>query len=319
VPLLGASASGGSDDRDNSGTSAQPGTRPYGWPVAQLTIGEVSRLIGVPVPTLRSWELRYGVVQPQVTRGGHRRYRPQDVATLQALSTAVGRGIAPRTAAQALRTAHRRDGDLPVVLLERWLHAAERCDQNGIVEALDEAERDLGLEAAVDRLLVPALRELGQRWELGLVDVGVEHLATTAARRWIATRTVTPVRLPGVGPVLLAAAAGNDHTVALEAFGMLLHCRGWPTRLLGASTPLPSLLSALRSTGATAVVVTAHQVSRRRTAVEAVAAVHAEEGVDAFYAGAAFDSERRRTGVPGTYLGTDLTRAAEVVEQALSR
>jgi DNA-binding transcriptional MerR regulator len=287
--------------------------------VAQLTIGEVSRLLGVPVPTLRSWELRYGVVQPEVTAGGHRRYRHEDVATLQALSTAVARGIAPRTAAQALRTPQQRIAHLPVTLLERWLDAAGRCDQNGVVEALDDAERELGLEAAVDRLLVPALRELGLRWELGLVDVGVEHLATAAARRWVAKRTVAPVRRPGVGPVLLAAAAGNDHTVALEAFGMLLHCRGWPTRLMGASTPLPSLLSALRVTGATAVVVTAHQVSRRRTAVEAVEALRGERHVDVYYAGAAFDSDRRRRGVPGTYLGTDLPRAADVVERALSR
>ena len=286
--------------------------------MSQLTIGEVSRLLGVPVPTLRSWELRYAVVQPQVTAGGHRRYRPEDVATLQALSSAVARGIAPRTAAQALR-GQDRDPDLPVVLLDRWLDAAARCDQNGVVEALDDAERELGLEPAVDRLLVPALRELGLRWELGAVDIAVEHLATTASRRWIAKRTVAPVRRPGVGPVLLAAASGNEHTVALEALGMLLHCRGWPTRLLGADTPLPALRSALHTTGSTTVVVTAHQVSRRRSAVDAIEALRSQGDVDVFYAGAAFDSERHRAGVRGTYLGTELPGAADLVEQALSR
>ena len=45
--------------------------------------------------------------------------------------------------------------------------------------------------------------------------------------------------------------------VALEAFGMLLARRGWPTRELGGDTPVQAMLSAVDRTGAQAAVVIA--------------------------------------------------------------
>ena len=145
-----------------------------------LTIGQVSELLGVPVPTLRSWHERYGVGAPPRTAGGHRRYRPDQVEVLRSLSTAVARGIAPRSAAQALREP-RRDPELPATLV-RLLDRILACDQPGIAAVLDEQEQAVGVDSTVDRLLLPALQEVGRRWELGLVDVGVEHLATAAVR-----------------------------------------------------------------------------------------------------------------------------------------
>lgn len=283
---------------------------------AELTIGQVSQLLGVPVPTLRSWHLRYGVCQPERTAGGHRRYAQGDVALLQALSSAVARGIAPRSAAQAL-TRPGPDVHRPVELLWRLLDHATAGDQPGVVAVLDEGERALGLEPAVHQLLVPALQEVGRRWEVGLIDVGAEHLVTAATRRWIDRRTGTCVVRHTTTPVLLAAAAGNEHTIALEAFGMLLDRRGWPTRHLGANTPTDSLVRAARTTGAQAVVVTAHQVSLRRAAVQALRTLAASERASLYYAGAAFESDASRRSVPGTYLGTDLPEAADLVESAL--
>lgn len=282
-----------------------------------LTIGEVAQLIGVPVPTLRSWHLRYGVAHPARTPGGHRRYRRADVAVLQALSGAVARGIAPRSAAQAL-SAPEPDLQRPVELLSRLLELVERGDQPGAVAVLDEGEETLGLEPSVHRLLLPALQEVGRRWEVGALDVGCEHLATAAARRWIAVRTGTSAPRQATAPVLLAAAAGNAHTVALEAFAMVLDRRGWPTRLLGADTPTASLLSAVERTGAQAVVVTAHQVSLRRPAVQALRTLQRQGLVRLYYAGAAFESPAGRRTVPGQYLGSALPEAADLVEADLA-
>jgi hypothetical protein len=284
-------------------------------PADGLTIGQVSALLGVPVPTLRSWHQRYGVTATGRTPGGHRRYSPLDVQRLQSLSAAVARGIAPRTAARELGDAE-PTADASSPLLDRLLGAAMACDQAGVRTALDLGEQELGTEGAVDRLLVPGLREVGRRWELGVLDVGVEHVVTTEVRRWLARRTgTTPLR--DVRPVLLAAAPGNRHTVALEAFGMILDLRAWPTVQLGADSPVASIRAALVTSSAQAAVVTAHQVSRRRAAVTALSALRAD-GVSLFFAGAAFDSARHRRDVPGTYLGTVLPQAADVVGPALA-
>jgi DNA-binding transcriptional MerR regulator len=280
-----------------------------------LTIGQVSALLGVPVPTLRSWHQRYGVAATGRTPGGHRRYSPDDVQRLQSLRAAVARGIAPRMAAKDLGDTEPAS-EAPGVLLEQLLDAASACHQVELRATLDQAEEELGTEDAVDRLLVPGLREVGRRWEVGLVDVGVEHVVTTEVRRWIARRTgQTPLR--DVRPVLLAAAPGNQHTVALEAFGLILDRRGWPTCQLGADTPVTSMRTALATSSAQAAVVTAQQVSRRRAAATALTALRSD-GVRVFFAGAAFDSPRHRRDVPGAYLGTVLSEAADAIGLALS-
>lgn len=272
-------------------------------------------MVGVPVPTLRSWQLRYGLAAPGRTPGGHRRYGPADVEVLQAMRAAVGRGLAPSTAAQALR-APRTAPDVPVSLLTQALERVTARDPDGLGQVLDRAEKAMGPDRTVDRLLVPALREVGDRWERGELDVGVEHLATAAARRWVARRTGTSALRPGAAPVVLAAAPDNQHTVALEAFGMLVQCRGWPTRLLGADTPVDALVRTVSATHAQAVVVTAHQITRRRRAVEALSALR-PSAVGLWYAGAAFDSARHRRDLPGTYLGTVLPEAADVLAASL--
>lgn len=62
-------------------------------------IGAVSRLTGVPADTLRVWERRYTVVEPQRTEGGSRLYSQHDVARLGVIKRLVDAGHAIGTVA----------------------------------------------------------------------------------------------------------------------------------------------------------------------------------------------------------------------------
>lgn len=48
-----------------------------------FSVSEVSAILGVSVPTLRSWERRYGWPIPQRTAGGHRRYSSEQLRDLR--------------------------------------------------------------------------------------------------------------------------------------------------------------------------------------------------------------------------------------------
>lgn len=50
---------------------------------AFLTIGELSRKLGVPHHILRYWETRFPALRPLQRAGGRRYYRPEDVALAQ--------------------------------------------------------------------------------------------------------------------------------------------------------------------------------------------------------------------------------------------
>ena len=77
-------------------------------------IGAVSALSGVPVPTLRGWEIRYGTFSPRMTEGRQRLYNDDDVlrATLLRRLTEQGHsisGIANHDAAKLSALLHHQD------------------------------------------------------------------------------------------------------------------------------------------------------------------------------------------------------------------
>jgi hypothetical protein len=182
-------------------------------------------------------------------------------------------------------------------------------EPSAVVAVLDRAVDELGMSSAMDDVLLPAMRQVGQWWETGRCDVAQEHLTSEAARGWLsrlAAFAPPPVR---GNPVVLACGPRDLHTLGLEALAVLLAYDGWSCRVLGARTPADTLATAVRATSAAAVVVVSHLSVGRRPAVDAIRAV-ADSGAQVFYAGNAFLFSRARERVPGTYLGESLAEAA---------
>ncbi|MCT9934343.1 MerR family transcriptional regulator [Planotetraspora sp. A-T 1434] len=67
-------------------------------------IGAVARRLGVPAPTLRTWNLRYGIGPSRRSPGGHRRYDASDLRALEEMNRLIHAGLPPADAAMlALR------------------------------------------------------------------------------------------------------------------------------------------------------------------------------------------------------------------------
>jgi methanogenic corrinoid protein MtbC1 len=197
-------------------------------------------------------------------------------------------------------------------LVDALLAASDLMDPQAVRDVLDRAGEELGLPAAMDEVLMPAMRQVGRWWETGRCDIAQEHLTSEAARSWLsrlAAFSPTPERRD---PVVLACGPRDLHTLGLEALAVLLAYDGWSCRVLGARTPASTLATAVRATSASAVVVVSHLSVGRRPAVEAIKAV-AGSGPAVFFAGNAFLFSRAREGVPGTYLGESLAAAADVI------
>ena len=62
------------------------------------SISQAAETLGVSVPTLRSWERRYGMVVPQRTPGGHRRYTEEDIDRLRVFVEVARKRRAAETA-----------------------------------------------------------------------------------------------------------------------------------------------------------------------------------------------------------------------------
>ena len=280
-----------------------------------LSISAASLMLGVPAPTIRSWERRYGVGKATRTEGKHRRYDIKALAELRDLRDAIAAGRRANEAAELIlsRTAARATNP---AYIEGILAAGRTFDPVSIRYWLETATRELGLHRAIDLVVLPALREIGALWEAGKCDVANEHLASQEVRSWLAGQ-LKSARLDRNKPVILMVCGPKDlHTIGLEAFYVMLTRRGWSCRILGAMTPTSAAVAAAQGTGAVAAIVVSHMSTARREAVVSIRALE-QLGLSIFYAGNAFVAPKARDGVPGTYLGDDLAAAALMIEQQL--
>jgi MerR family transcriptional regulator, light-induced transcriptional regulator len=280
-----------------------------------LSIAEASRLLAVPAPTLRSWERRYGFPTPPRTSGKHRRYSRSELELLRALRDEIARGRPARDAVDVVRKLGVERLEPGREELMRFVEAALRLDARHLSRALNASARKRGIEETIGELALPALREIGVRWESGRCTVGHEHLVTEQIEAWL--HRSAPLRPRMDGRVVLACGPEDHHRVALDAFAVLLAQRGWDVRVLGAQVPSRDVAAAANAIRANAAVITSHMNSARRAAVASLRNLRSGADAALFYAGHAFVTSTARRGVPGTYLGEDLPKAAEVVTRQL--
>ena len=231
----------------------------------RLRIGELSRRTGVRADTLRAWERRYGLLRPERTEGGFRLYGSADEARVREMTERIEGGVSAAEAARltvsSLPSAGAgaeavAEGDPLTASADALRRVLEAFDDVAANAILDDALSRLTLEAVTEGVVLPAMREIGNRWESGEVSVAQEHFATgvirgrllSVARNWGA----------GSGPIaLLAAPPGESHDLGLISFGVVLHSRGWRITYLGPDTPIDTISQAVGELHPDAIVLAA--------------------------------------------------------------
>jgi DNA-binding transcriptional MerR regulator len=222
-----------------------------------LRIGELSRRVGVPVESLRAWERRYGLLAPSRTPGGFRLYGEDDVARVLAMRAHLGGGLSAAEAARlalAEEVAETAAAPIPITDAKELQAALDRFDETAAQRAIDRLLATLTLDVVLRDVLMPYLRELGERWEQGEATVAQEHFASNLVRGRLTALARSWDR--GTGPrALLACAEGELHDLPLLAFGLSLREQGWRINYLGADTPVASVVEAARALAPAAVVI----------------------------------------------------------------
>jgi methanogenic corrinoid protein MtbC1 len=281
-----------------------------------VPIAEAARQLGIPMPTLRSWELRYNMPDSVRGAGKHRRYSATELHGLRLMRDEIARGKRASLAAESVRELLKR-ADAASEFVGDVLAASERSDPIAVREQLTRAHDALGLASCLDDVLLPAMRQVGLWWQTGRCDVEQEHLATEASRAWLETLSAYAPAPARPTPIVLACGPTDLHTIGLEALATLLRYQQWTVRLLGARTSVPALETAIQATGAGAAVIVSHLNSGRARAIQSLHAANVL-GVSVFYAGNAFTTARSRRNLPGTYLGARLQGACALIESTLS-
>jgi DNA-binding transcriptional MerR regulator len=222
----------------------------------RVRIGELSRRTGVSVDALRVWERRYGLLRPERTAGGQRLYSVADEERVSAMRGHLAEGLSAAEAARLVTTEGPAAGETAADLAGPMAAAMDALDEPAAHAALDRLIGALGIERALSEVVIPYLRDLGDRWACAQVSVADEHFAS----RLLQGRLLREARGWDQGPgprALLACPPGEEHDLGLIAFGIALHRRGWRITYLGANTPIDGLGGMVSALGVATVVLAA--------------------------------------------------------------
>lgn len=202
------------------------------------TIGQAVAELQRTYPDLSASSLRFlereGLIRPVRTPGGHRLFRPSDIARIRRIKEWQARRLSLGEIRERLRTADRME---PAALSQAFLEHARRgalAAATRVVLNADEA--GLPLETSFGEVLAPALVAVGDLWADGTLQVGQEHEISSLVSDLIAELTFRHAGAIANGPAVVAACVDDErHDIGMRMVAGLLRADGLAVHFLGAS------------------------------------------------------------------------------------
>jgi len=223
--------------------------------IPSLNIAALTQRTGVPSDTIRKWEQRYGVLHPERTAGGQRRYSELDVARVEWLKERIHEGYRIGEAA-ALLGGGEQVARTVEELRTGIVDATIASDVDGLGHLVDQALALSTLDESFGQVLEPALVEVGERWASGAVSVAQEHLASSTVCAAL-QKLISDKRADVRGTAVLACAPAERHEIGLLMLAVMLRSDGWQVAYLGADTPFADAVGLADRLDATALCLSA--------------------------------------------------------------
>jgi len=207
-----------------------------------LSTAQVAETLGLSVTTIKRW-VDDGVLAARKTVGGHRKVLVADVLRLMRESDLPEADLS-KLFPRARKAADPKPEDVSAQLLE----ALKAADQPTVKALLHGAFRHgFAMDLLADRVIAPALEQLGNEWEAGRIGVMHEHRATqdmvSALYELAEVVRVPPERNR---PVAVGGAPEGDPTLVATLLAKLVLLEaGWEAVNLGPHTPVGAFLTAI--------------------------------------------------------------------------
>ncbi len=249
-------------------------------------IRSVSQLVGIPAVTIRAWEMRYGVIVPDRSKGGHRLYSQQNIEDLLWLKKQLD--VHGRSISQAAQSLKRQKNSKPIeqtqdtnlpqteefTLREELNRQLYELDAEKTHSILDRAFHTFSLQFVMHRLIAPFMVEVGDLWEAGKVSIAQEHFMSAIITQRISHYFRMFAHNSLYPKTVVLCPAGEHHQIGALMFSMFLRRHGIDVVFLGANTPVGGLDSLITDSGVERVVVSVGMEEAIQSANELIRKIH---------------------------------------------
>lgn len=232
----------------------------------QYPIRAVAQMTGLSLDTLRAWERRYSAVRPRRGERG-RVYTDAEVTRLRRLGDLVARGHAigsiahldatdltrllEKSATHPVKTPE----SMPLARLDDITAALDEYDLAAIEQALNRFAAVLPPRELIFAVVLPLLREVGDRWQAGTLRPAQEHLVSAIVRSVLGGLLRALRRTDAAPRVVFATPSGERHELGLLCAAVLAAADGFGVVYLGSDLPAADIWHAAARAQARIVVV----------------------------------------------------------------
>ena len=290
---------------------------------------------GLKADTLRAWERRYGLPNPERTAGKHRLYSQYDIEMIKWLMARQDEGLRINHAVDMWRNFETTGKDplqeMPVheqapvhpdlggkvveEIKDEWIAACMAFDEQRAENILAQAFARYPVETVCLEVLTAGISEIGELWYRGKSTVQQEHFSSAMAVRRLNALLAAAPAPSRPGKILSACPPGEDHIYPQLLLTLFLRLRGWDVVYLGANVPIDKLDVAIQSTNPSLMISSAQQLLTAANLYE-VATYLQQERVPFAYGGLIFTQLPELIDhIPGYFLGDSLDEAVQSIEQ----
>jgi DNA-binding transcriptional MerR regulator len=212
------------------------------------SIKDLERITGIKAHTIRIWEKRYNIVEPERTDSNIRHYSDANLKRIMNVSILVNNGH------KISKVASLNEPELSEMILE--LNTLCSPGRSGQIESLVIAMIELdevkfekilnfsiiktGFEDTLFNVIYPLLNKIGVLWQIGSIKPSHEHFISNLIRQklYAAIDALAPDRTANNKSFLLVLPEWELHDIGLLVYNFLIRKKGHNSIFLGQGVPL---------------------------------------------------------------------------------
>lgn len=219
--------------------------------MGQYSIKELERLSGIKAHTIRIWEKRHNIINPQRTNTNIRFYSDEDLKKIINVSVLNTHGVKISKIAEmsfdeinrAILEMSQTKKDASVYI-DELVVAMVDMEEERFEKTLATVTQQIGFEACVTEILYPFLQKIGVLWQVQKINPAQEHFISNLIRQKIITSIAAlPIPTKKSKKAMLFLPEGELHELGLLFYHYITRKRGFKTFYLGQSVPHEDLKS----------------------------------------------------------------------------